>query len=290
LIDFRYHITSLVAVFVALALGIIIGSGLVGGPSVQKQNSFIRQQIRSIQVRFNALTQEMKHKDDDIRRLESELERSEELAHAMMPDVLRERLYGRNVAIIQTGDYKDAAAAAQSALKTAGANITSVTRIVLPKEARNDGSLLTADVQNRLDELPSMVANVVANAGNLKALETTADDGLLVLSGDYKRWNRLVVIVGGANSESQKLEVLEGSLIQELKTQGVTVVGCEPIDAKVSSIPTYQKERISTIDNIDRAAGQVALAFALSGEKNDYGVKKTANRFLPRSIEASRSR
>jgi len=290
LIDFRYHVTSLVAVFIALAVGIVIGSGLVGGPSVRRQNTFIRQQIRDIQTRFNTLTRDIKAKDDAIRDLESELQRSEQLARAMMPTVLRGRLSGRSVAIIQTGDYKEATAAVQSVLKSAGANVTSVTRIVLPKEAKTLDASLPPDLDGQLAQLPAALTAAVVDGRGPNPIQGLADEGLLVLSGDYKRWNRLIVIVGGCRAEYPRLEVLEGALINELEARGATVVGCEPSNVAASSIATYQKEKISTIDNVDRAAGEIALAFALTGERGDYGEKGTAGRFLPRSVEASRSR
>lgn len=288
MIDLRYHITSLVAVFIALAVGIVIGSGLVGGPSVQKQNTFIRREIRDIQTRFNTLTQEMRRKDDTIRQLESEVQRSDEVVRALMPAVLHGRLAGRNVAIIQTGDYSEAASAVQSALKDAGAKVTSVTRIVLPKQAGGDDSDVPQEMRNRLASLPSVVASAVVNARDVGALKELAGGGLLVLSGDYTHWNRLVVIVGGASSAHRNLAPLEANLVKSLQGLGVTVVGCEPTNAAVSSIPTYQTGRVSTVDNVDRAAGQMALGFALSGDKGDYGIKSTADRFLPRSLERSR--
>jgi len=290
MIDFRYHITSIAGIFIALAVGIIIGSGLVGGPSVKKQNSFIRQQIHDIQTRFNTLTIEIRRKDDTIRDLQTELDRSERLARAMIPSTLRGRLAGRNVAIIQTGDYKEATAAVQSMLKNAGANVTSVTRVVLPKRLESQAFDQPTGQDDAYSQLPAVLAAVVAEARNTDTLQALVDSGLLVLTGDYKRWNRLVVIVGGARREYQKFEVVEGALINQMKARSAIVVGCEISTAKVTSIPTYQREKISTVDNIDRAAGQISLAFALAGEKGDYGAKPTADRFLPPSIESGRSR
>jgi hypothetical protein len=66
---------------------------------------------------------------------------------------------------------------------------------------------------------------------------------------------------------------------------GATVVGVESLGADLSFMRIYQSGGLATIDNIDRAAGQIALPFALRGEKAAYGMKPTADRVLPLSLE-----
>ncbi len=43
----------------------------------------------------------------------------------------------------------------------------------------------------------------------------------------------------------------------------------------------YQKDKISTIDNVDLSPGQISLVYAMEGEPGDYGIKVTAKKFMP---------
>jgi hypothetical protein len=65
------------------------------------------------------------------------------------------------------------------------------------------------------------------------------------------------------------------------------VVGCEPFTAAASSIPLYQNYGIATIDCIERPLGRLDLPFALRGGADavDYGLKPTASRRIPVSLE-----
>jgi hypothetical protein len=77
----------------------------------------------------------------------------------------------------------------------------------------------------------------------------------------------------------------DAALIDAWEAVGATVVGVEPSHADVSFMRAYQGAgAAATIDNIDRAVGQIVLPFALLGERGSYGQKPTADRVLPASL------
>lgn len=51
--------------------------------------------------------------------------------------------------------------------------------------------------------------------------------------------------------------------------------------APVSYVRYYEKAGITTIDDIDTAYGQVALVQAMAGHPGHYGIKQTAESFIP---------
>ena len=54
--DLRYHMASLAAVFIALAVGIVIGVAIASGGSVEDATkSFREQQIRSLEQQLEAV-------------------------------------------------------------------------------------------------------------------------------------------------------------------------------------------------------------------------------------------
>ena len=61
--DIKHHIASLAAVFLALALGIIIGSSMVGSDAITQQQ---KSMIEGIEKEFNILREENKQNADAL--------------------------------------------------------------------------------------------------------------------------------------------------------------------------------------------------------------------------------
>ena len=70
-------------------------------------------------------------------------------------------------------------------------------------------------------------------------------------------------------------------LIDILTVEGIRIFGVETKDVKYSFMPQYQENNISTIDNIDFSPGQISLVLAMEGEPGHYGVKPSAQKFMP---------
>ncbi|MDI6826989.1 MAG: copper transporter, partial [Armatimonadota bacterium] len=118
-IDFRYHLTSLVAVFLALALGILLGSNFIAGSSVERQVS------KRLEQQFSQLQAENRSQQRTISTLSERLRKCEEFERSVLPALVAGRLSGRRIAIIQAGDYMEAVQSAKTALEEGGAEVTS---------------------------------------------------------------------------------------------------------------------------------------------------------------------
>jgi hypothetical protein len=296
MIDLRHHIYSLVAVFLALALGIMIGACFIApGASDSRSVNRRRMEISRLEKTFDSLRAEIAQKQDGISALQSELDNTEQVCKELLPSVVKWRLSRRNAAIIQTGGSDEAVAAARTAIEQAGATVSSSIR--LRDELATDGAKAAQAVANLglVDESGStppvkailtVVADAVTYGGGADMLSTLENCDLLSCSEADGRGCRLVVIVGGAkSSKTDHTESLDAALIDLLKQRRVEVVGCEALGAPVSSIGVYAGKGISTVDNIDKAAGQIGLVYALSGERGHFGWKQTADRSLPKTLE-----
>jgi len=298
--DLRFHIASLAAVFLALGIGILIGTAFVGAPVVQRQTGLIRRLEGNV---------------SELRKETREREQSEEALRALLPRVVHRSLAGRRVLVVQAGPYADAADAAASALTAAGATVT---RVVLPVEAwrhrLNDPASTPdalADEAHRL--APALLSATTAGEGDAPA--SYRADGLVAgeepnatpspeeppILAPPSGAAKLVVLVGGApasggqngatpGAEASALltiaQTRDAALIATWQESGATVVGVEPSHADVSFMRVYQSAgAAATIDNIDRAVVQITLPFALLGERGNYGQKSTADRTaLPPSL------
>jgi len=297
MIDLRHHIYSLVAVFLALALGIMIGACFIApGASDSRSVERRRMEISRLEESFDSLRAEIADKQDSISALQSELDNTEQVCKGLLPSVVRWRLSRRNAAIIQTGGSDEAVAAARTVIEQAGATVSASIRLrdeLATNNAKASQAVAKlgfgppeADSNAPVKAILTAVADAVTYGGGAETLSTLEDYDLVSCSGADGRGCRLVVIVGGAqSSKTDHTESLDAALIDLLKRRRVEVVGCEALNAPVSSIGVYAGKGISTVDNIDKAAGQIGLVYALSGERGHFGWKQTADRSLPKTLE-----
>jgi hypothetical protein len=69
-INFRFHLISLIAVFLALAVGVVMGYGVLGQPTVDTLQS----RIDHVEARANRIKSENNELKDEIRRLSTAME------------------------------------------------------------------------------------------------------------------------------------------------------------------------------------------------------------------------
>jgi hypothetical protein len=109
MINFRFHIVSLIAVFLALALGAIFGSTVVDRAIVDN----LRSQIDRVEQKADA-----KRAENDALRAENE--RLEQYVEDVSPFAVRNSLTGRTVSIVAMRGSTSLAAGAQAELARGG--------------------------------------------------------------------------------------------------------------------------------------------------------------------------
>lgn len=294
LIDLRHHIITLIAVFLALAVGILVGSSFITGSSVERRVGM------RLEREFDKIRLENRAKQQVIENQQERMQKQAEFDRAAAPFLVQGRLQWRHVAIIQTGDYSEATKAAESILEAAGAKVVSVTMFTnldspsAHERASNVIISLKGDAGqgDPISTMLRIVANSIATGSNPEALTAFQQSGLLTMSGEYYKRVPTVVLIGGDRQEkSVRARHVDLTLIDKLKEAGVmTLVGAEPVDAATSYIPAYHLKAIPTVDNVDQPMGQVALVFAVIGETGNFGVKKSADRVSPAYLESGQWR
>ena len=288
LIDLKYHLISLVAVFLALAVGIVVGSSFIAGSSV-----------KGLEKEFVKLRADNRLQQNKIDDMKAQINRHLQFDRAVAPFLADKQLSGRRIAIIQTGDYSEAAQSARAILETAGAKVASVTTLSnLNSESARNRVVRAAEVitgETPLDpaaRLIEIVANCIATGSNPNALGILEEKGLLTASGGYDRKVLRVVLIGGSRySASDRASHIDLPLIDALTNAGVvTIVGAEPLNAVTSYVAAYHRKAISTVDNVDQPMGQVALVYAMAGETGSFGVKRSADRVVPVYLESGQWR
>lgn len=126
MIDLKYHITSIVAVFLALGLGILIGSSIVGDNLIVDQQQKI---IDRLEEQFYVLRDRDKKLEADNEYKDTIIKNYENYSQTVLPLLVAGRLPGYKAAVIVTGDSEVPAGMA-SALSTAGAEVVSKTVVL----------------------------------------------------------------------------------------------------------------------------------------------------------------
>ncbi|MDQ6750470.1 MAG: copper transporter [Actinomycetota bacterium] len=281
--DFRYHALSLVAVFMALMLGILLGvaigdKGLLSRAQKDIVNS-LRNQVRNTRAGKERLERTIAQRD----RFENEL----------YPLVVQGRLNGQRVGLIAIGGLSDSTIRnVRDALKDTGARLT--LEAVVNRPPRLNG-LSPRDTGVRGKPLASDPRGVTKFARRFGAgltqggilVKRTRRTVLGTSSGSFDGLEAVVVVRDKPSAlgepDATVARAFEDGLITGLSSRNVSVVGVEATTTDPSEIAWYRSHRLASVDDIDKLAGKVALVFTLAGASGAYGVKDSAEALLPKA-------
>lgn len=318
MINLRYHIVSLVAVFLALALGMVVGSTVLNEGTAQVQRSiseFLRRQSQQTQAENDALR--------------GQVERFRAFGGAVLPGMLSGKLQGRSAVLLDTDQVDDGTRSkVEQALRAAGAavdgRITFATeRLALATDADRArlGQLLELPathpdaLRTTLVERLSARLGVPArlpkdDGGRRRDMITSLSDARFLADTDLPRNVRdggeafpkagsLFVIIGptdGSTTLDPKAFLVP--LADRLSAHTSAPVAGVEAEGGISSwieVLRGDKEviqRVSTVDDVDAVYGQMALVDTLArGFANQppgqYGFKQRATGLLPEGSPAS---
>lgn len=274
--DFRYHALSLAAVFLALGIGIVLGV-TIGDSLVSETEEGLRSNLRGDLVSAR----------DQVEELRGELGQRDEVIERSYPLLVADRLERRRVAIVVFGSLPDdVAGPMRDAIRDAGGEVDSTSVIASPPDERALGDAVggrferLGSDEDLLRDLGERIGRSIVLGGRVaNTLERQLDEEF---QGDYDGADAVVVYREPADDQSDTAVALQQSLIDGLVTRrNVPVVGVERSDSDPSQIRFFRDNGLSTVDNLDEAAGRIALVFALDGERGSFGFKDSAEDPLP---------
>jgi hypothetical protein len=290
IVDFRYHVVSLVAVFLALGLGIILGANL--GKSV---NSGFEKQIQNLETTYEKIREDQKLLQATLHAKDYELEVANQFQKAILPNLIGNKLLGKRIAIIRTNTSVDFRYTKElvNILRQAGAEVTSVTTFAkiinindlqLKTELVDAFDLPMLEEKNLLPTINSKIIQTIIQGLGPSQLVFLQNKELIQMWGDYNRGyiDTIVFWGGGMIPDSDFQKEIDLPLLEAARRSGITVVGVEPSFVVNSYMRLYQSKCQDTIDNIETPPGEVTLVYLLaSGKKGHYGIKDTARALIP---------
>lgn len=289
IIDMKYHIASLIAVFLALGIGILVGSAVLGDNVNDVIMAQQKQMVDDLTRNFEKIRKDNLLAQDEIANYQAYLNVSKEFEKQILPLLVADKLQGKQVAIIETSNYgihEDWI----NTLKMAGANITSVTTVLegvnLNEETRKELAtklMLSENTENTITrEIARELSVGVISAQNIENIHFFEQMGLIKTSGEYGVPIQAAIFVGGSQVDPGDRQMnLDIPMMNYFLEKKISVYGVETSDVTYSYMKNYQKLKISTVDNIDMIPGQVSLVMAVYGKPGNYGIKSTARLPLP---------
>lgn len=301
MISFRFHLVSLVAVFLALGLGVLTGTTVLN-----------RGIVAQLESQTDQLAKTSGRLREEVRDLQTESERWSRFGDQVMEYVVDGRLAGTEAVLItQEGTDTAGIDRVRRGLDAAGAQLGAVLsldeRLALQTEGdvQELAQVLGVDDQDP-EALSEAAAGVLADRlafgpRGQDILDRLLSAGFLLsrgpgLDGDALQnlggSDQVIIGVAGGRGapiiEPQRLLV---PLVDGLVEKGALVVAAEALETEYPFVTLLRADGgvsglIATQDNVDQLPGEMGFVLALEDlvierRAGHYGVKEGADRLIP---------
>ena len=311
MIDFRYHIVSIVAVFLALGLGLLVGATALQPTALGGLISLSQREHEQIGAALAT-----------NRQLNRQLDSNDQWAQANAPQLLHGLLAGERVVVVEApGASSQVVSGVSDALAEAGATVSGQVQIQdkFFDVSRATQQQLTQLAQRFTPVAVSLQGSPVAQASQAIAgailtkdgagqpvagqrdsasaalLSGFGAEGFLAVNGQPDARATLAIVIipdtpqstSISNPQSQRLVTLAQQL--NLAGQGTVVAGSVDGSGPGSVIDVMRNGgragHLSSVDNANRTIGQIVVAQALAeqlrGVSGSYGATSSAASAAP---------
>lgn len=309
MINFRYHVVSLTAVFLALAIGLVVGTTALNGPVADALNDNVNELRKDNQVLRQT-----------VNNLEEELTREDDFAAELAGVVMPGRLTGKRVLVLSLPTGRKHTDGVVNMLQLGNADV--VGRVDLQDKfinSDNNNDLLELAVTAArptnapttnlpgnghgvetssallatvlLDGVPE--ATPISEADRRAVLAAYANANYLTTSERLTQSAEAVVVVSGppyTDKDSSEKDESVVKIIEQFDRTGATVVG--GTGSEGGNLVAFVRDdavlaaKISTVDNANTVQGQLVTALALAQQVTEdkaghYGVGDNAGSLVP---------
>jgi len=286
-ITLRHHVISLAAVFVALAIGVVLGSGAFSGTLA----SGLRGDKGDLEKQISTLTEEKT-------ALTERLSAAGEFDTRMAPRMVRDALAGKSVVLFRTPDARDDDVDAVSRLiGQAGGSVTGTIALTSEFVAANSAEKLRSVVNSPIvpagTQLDTALADQGSQAGDLlgiallinrdpkivpvgdeardAVLSALRDTGFLTYTQRLVPANAVVIVTGGALADdagNQGATVARFAAALAPHGTGTVLAGGDGSATGVAAVAVTRADAgmaaaVTTVDDIGSASGRITTVLAV---------------------------
>lgn len=302
MIDFRYHLVSIISVFLALAVGIVLGAG----PLKQPIGESLQSQVDSLRTDRDDLREKLDAANGSIEDLNTYITESS-------PALLTETLKGTKITLVSTPKtpsqtVKDV----QGRLEDAGATVSDggqLTAEALKTEESEKALEALKEIDSKLPADPreafeKAIAHAYAGehegAYDAEQAAQVIDElrsAKRLNGGTYARADVVVFLLGdSAEEDAQPAEDYTG-LLNELGSTAPAVAAGSVDSGNDGAIKQLRDRKIAvtSVDGIDLSAGTVLTALAVADLHNtekhrSYGFADSAKALVPNPLPEPQSK
>ncbi|CCH88602.1 conserved exported protein of unknown function [Modestobacter italicus] len=305
MIDFRYHLVSLIAVFLAVALGIVIGTTQLNGPLTD-----------NLQGQVTALQDDKRSLEDQTQGLQTQLDDVGAFDEAVGPTLVENTLTGESVLLVVASPDLDAEVVegVTALLGSAGATVTGTIRLTdsyadpasdgtvesyltgagvpatVTRPATEDVGELTASVLAQVlmvpgdgspdAGIPPSTTDTSTVLAGLTELDVLSQDTSSVSPADLAVVLTAGTVAGGEDA-ARTADLVQLATALDAEGSGAVVAGDLASAGEGGLVEAVRSDRsaaaaVSTVDNVDTAAGRISTVLALAAERRgtsgEYGV------------------
>ena len=264
--NLRYHIASLVAVFLALAIGLVLGGLVV------RQGAFDSQQkalVASLQSQFAKLKK-------DNSALKTTLALQDPYAAQMTDDWASGRLIGRSVVVLTSGGKDEGLDAAVSAVKAAGGTPAVVTilkpglglsiSVVASATASVMGT--ASGVPTSVDVAKQLAAEWSGAKGSRPLTTALVNAGAIKVAGlSASAIPTQAVDIAAFNGDPDGTAL---DIAQAYASAGLFALGAQAFGSDTGVAAAASARQLSAFDTLGTSAGRFTLVALFSGGQQGY--------------------
>ncbi len=276
----RYHAYSLIAVFLALAIGILIGAEFGGDALTNTRKDLEHSLVGNLQ--------DARSKADE---LSGQLGRSNEFGERVYPVLTRDKLQGKRIGIVALGGLPgEITRSVEDALGPTGGRLVGVGVVREPVDVNGLSESLAKTRFSDLATEPDALTELGTGLGRQLVIGGTLPElvrGHLFsrASGSFGNLDAVIVVRDQPQDmgpvQRARAGQLESALMSGITSTRVPAVGIESTTTEPSSVSFFQANDLSSVDDVEQTAGKLALVFSMLGAEGSFGVKGSADRLLP---------
>ena len=269
-INFKYFIVSIGSIFIALGIGILIGSSLGTNESIQKQNASIIKDIDSkvneLQAVNDELSIENKQAQKNIDDFKSYLSNNNKT-------LIQSGLSNKKIGIISF-DEDSTSNLVSNVITSTGGEVSFY--ITIKNSINQDDALQKINEKfdkklEKKEDLENLIVDSIKVSNTDGRLSVLQDLGYIKINGFINTFDNVtnIIVNNTMDAKNTKVEEFQGGFIGKIKSLKPTIVA-QKSGSEVDMAKTFSKYRISTLSNVDEQWSYINLV-TLINEKDLIG-------------------
>jgi hypothetical protein len=307
-INFRYHVVSLTAVFLALAIGLVVGTAALNGPAAD-----------ALQEQVTGIGKQNQQLRDQVNHLKDEANTQEQFATQAAPILLADKLKARRIMVVSLPSASKYVKDVVDTLQLGGAKITAqleiedkftdsannsqlldLATITRPVSVTEPASPNTDGAQTSTALLAAVLLDrpqgqtAIPDDQRRTVLSAYTSGGWIIANGNVTGPAEAVVLLTGApyvDHDAAKRNASVVNVVDRLAHSAHLVVGSDGVGTDGNTVTAVRRDPaltkiISTVDNVATPQGRVVVALALAeqigGGSGHYGIGDGAAALMPK--------